>query len=130
VPGTIVVSGFKELVAATNALIPTERAATREALDKVGEIVRVGGARNLIQYKDSKYQRPRDAVRSASGFKVRVRQRGVEVEQSLRKTTGTHPEWGAAQMKHGLLPSLYEAEPEIVAEFDKAIDKVTIAFNR
>ncbi len=128
--GTLVVTGFKELVASTAYLIPSERAATREALESVGEIVRLGGARGLIQYKESKYNRPQDAVRSATGFKVRVRSRGVEVEQSLRKTTGLHPEWGSAQMRHGLLPSLYGSEAAITAEFDRAIDKVVIAFNR
>ncbi len=128
--GTILVSGFKELVAGTSSLIPSERAATRAALDKVGEIVRVGGARTLIQYKETKYNRPQDAIKSASGFKVRVRQRGVEVEQSLRKTTGLHPEWGKTQMKHGLLPALFRSETEIVAEFDKAMDVVVSTFNR
>lgn len=128
--GTIVVTGFKELVASTAYLIPSERAATREALESVGEIVRLGGARGLVQYKEEKYGRPQDAVRSATGFKVRVRQRGVEVEQSLRKTTGLHPEWGAVQMRHGLLPALYRSELEITAEFDHALDKVVVAFNR
>ncbi len=127
--GTLVVTGFKELVASTSYLIPSERAATRDALESVGEIVRIGGARGLVQYKESKYNRPQDAVRSASGFKVRVRQRGVEVEQSLRKTTGMHPEWGKVQMRHGLLPALYGSEAAITAEFDRAMDKVVIAFN-
>ncbi len=128
--GTFVVTGFKELVAATSYLIPAEKAATREALESVGEIVRLHGARDLVLYKEEKYGRPQDATRSASGFKVRVRQRGVEVEQSLRKTTGRHPEWGSVQMRRGLLPALYGAETEITAEFDRAIDKVVVAFNR
>lgn len=128
--GTLVVTGFKELVASTSYLIPAEKAATREALESVGEIVRLAGARDLVQYKETKYGRARDAVRSASGFKVRVRQRGVEVEQSLRKTTGLHPEWGRTQMKHGLIPALYQSEIEVAAEFDRALDKVVIAFNR
>ncbi len=128
--GTLVVTGFKELVASTSYLIPAERAATREALESVGEIVRLGGARTLVQYKEEKYGRGKDAVRSAGGFKTRVRQRGVEVEQSLRKTTGMHPEWGKTQMRHGLLPALFRSELEIVAEFDRALDKVVVAFNR
>jgi hypothetical protein len=128
--GTLVVTGFKELVASTSILIPSERAATREALESVGEIVRLAGARDLVQYKASKYGRPQDAQMSASSFKVRVRQRGVEVEQSLRKTTGLHPEWGRTQMKHGLIPALYQSELEVTAEFDRAMDKVVIAFNR
>jgi len=130
VAGTLVVSGFKELVKATSYLVPAERAATREALDKVGELVRVEGARNLIQYKEDKYHRPQDAIRSASSFKVRVRQRGVEVEQSLRKTTGLHSWWGAAQMKHGLIPALYDSEAAITEEFDKALDVAITQFNR
>jgi hypothetical protein len=46
---------------------------------------------------------PKDA-RSASGYRTSVRQRGIVVRQSLRKTTGLHPEWGAYQMRHGLIP--------------------------
>ncbi len=132
--GTLVVSGFKELVAATSGLIPTEKAATREALEKVGEIVRLEGTRDLIQYKTGGAARSgaelRNAVRSAAGFRVRVRQRGVEVEQSLRKTTGLHPEWGGVQMKHALLPALFASQDEIVVEFDKALDTVVSTFNR
>ena len=128
--GTLVVTGFMEIVAASNALIPAERAAVREALESAGEIVRLAGARDLVAYKADKYGRPQDATRSASGFKVRVRQRGVEVEQSLRKTNGLHPKWGDIQMRHGLLPALYGHIDEITAEVDRAMDKVVVEFNR
>ena len=127
--GTLVISGFKETIAAIDTLVPSERAAMRGALEKVGELVRVGGARTLVQYEAEKYNRTKWAEHSAAGFKTRVRQRGVEVEQSLRKTTGLHPEWGAVQMTHGLLPALFRNELEIIAEFDRAMDKVVVAFN-
>lgn len=134
VAGTLVVHGFKELEQATAYLIPSEKLTVREALEKVGEIVRLDGSRALIQYKTGGAARSAaesiNAAKSAAGFKVRIRQRGVEVEQSLRKTTGLHPEWGGVQMKHALLPALYGTEPAWMAEFDKALDTVVATFNR
>ena len=60
---------------------------------------------------------------SAQGFRPVVRTRGgVFVEQTLRKTTGAHPEWGALQMTAALLPALGETRPQIVLGFERMID--------
>lgn len=67
---------------------------------------------------------------SAAGFKTRVRQRGVAVEQSLRKTSGAHPEWGSYQMKHALLPALMRREDDTERAMEQAMDKMAVNFNR
>ena len=66
---------------------------------------------------------------SAAGYRVYVRQRGVSVEQSLRKTTGEHPEFGTLQMEKALLPALYCNEDEVVRRLEDALDKVAARFN-
>ena len=116
---TFVVSGFKELVAASKSLIPAEQKEVRAAFARSGEIVRSDAAQRFNKYN----------ARSAAGYRVRVRQRGVEVDQSLRKTTGLRPDYGALQMRRALLPALYAKQDEVVAEFEKALDEVTAIFN-
>lgn len=43
---------------------------------------------------------------TAEGFKVRIRVAGeVDVEQTRRRTTGLHPEYGGLMMTKGLIPA-------------------------
>ena len=117
---TIVVRGYKEFLRASkNAGTATNRE-VRAAFREAGEIVRADAAQRLAKYSTT----------SAAGLKVRVRQRGVAVEQSLRKTTGAHPQYGSLQMRKSLLPALAAKEPEVEAEFEKALDKVQVIFER
>ena len=117
---TIVVKGYKEfLKAAKDAGSATNRE-VRAAFRRSGEIVREDAASRLSRY----------STRSAAGLKVRVRQRGVAVEQSLRKTTGAHPQYGSLQMRKALLPALREKEPLVDAEFERALDEVKRVFER
>jgi hypothetical protein len=46
------------------------------------------------------------AKKQAAGIKVIVRQRGVSVEQTLRRTTGLRRDFGEVQMRDALLPAL------------------------
>jgi hypothetical protein len=43
---------------------------------------------------------------SAAAYKVRVRQRGVAVEQSKRRVTGLRPDYGRLQMGRAMIPAL------------------------
>lgn len=61
---------------------------------------------------------------SAAGYRVRVRQRGVAVEQSRRRTTGKHPQYGALQMRRALVPAVVAKKDETIAAFERAIDKI------
>ena len=117
---TIVVRGYKEFLrAAKNAGTATNRE-VRAAFRESGEIVRADAAQRLAKY----------STVSAAGLKVRVRQRGVAVEQSLRKTTGAHPQYGSLQMRKSLLPALREKEPQVEAKFEEALEKVKLIFER
>ena len=61
------------------------RLEVRQALRDVGDVVRHDAQSSFASVN----------ARSAAGFKTRVSQRGIAVEQSIRKTTGDHPEYGA-----------------------------------
>ena len=112
-PTTVVFHGFNELIKASREVPKAMGVEVRGAFGEVGEIVRADATPRFAKY----------SVRSAAGFRVVVRQRGVSVEQSLRKTTGLHPEWGKLQMRKALLPALRHSEPEVEAAFTKAVDR-------
>ncbi len=115
---TLIVSGYKPLLKALQHAEKNTRLFVRDAFREVGEIVRVDAARRFT---------PVSSV-SAAGYRVRVRQRGVAVEQSLRKTTGRRPDYGARQMTEALLPALESNEGRVEREFEHAIDRVADRF--
>lgn len=84
----------------------------RDRLKEVGEVVRVDAAGKLSRYDEH----------SASKLRVRVRQAGIFVEQSLRKTTGLRPDFGELQMERALLPAMSENESEFVDRMEKVAD--------
>jgi hypothetical protein len=127
VPGTFVVTGFKEVVQATAYLVPSERKETREALGSIGEIVRRDWSGRLTS--DTRKGKGRYRVKSAAGLKVRLRQRDVAVEQILTKTTGQHSQYGAFQAIEGR-QALADDELQIEAQIGVAMDKVVAIFNR
>ena len=117
---TLVVKGYKEFLRAAKDAGSVTNREVRAAFRRSGEIVRADAAQRLTKYSTT----------SAAGLKVRVRQRGVAVEQSLRKTTGAHPQYGSLQMRKALLPALARNEPAVEAEFEKALDEVKAVFER
>lgn len=116
---TLKVEGYRELVRAFALCDAAQRKELRATLRWAGDVVRQGAVERLS---------PVD-TRSAAGYKVRVRQRGVAVEQSLRKTTGQHPEWGSYQMRHALLPSLQANEEKTNQRMERALDLIAARFN-
>ena len=92
----------------------------REQYRTVGEIVRAEGQKRFEHI---------DAG-SAAGFRVSVRQRGVSVEQRLKRTTGTRPDYGSLQMRLALLPALDAKEEEVVLAFDHATNVICNHFDR
>jgi hypothetical protein len=111
---TVVVKGYRELLRASRQLPANSRRELRKAFRDAGELVRSDAASRFS---------PIDA-RSAAGYKVRVRQRGVAVEQSLRKTTGKHPQYGALQMRRALIPALDANEARTEHAIEEALDTV------
>lgn len=117
---TLRVKGYKEFLRATDRAGRDAKRFIREAFREVGEQVRVEAQRLFEKTNE----------RSAAGYRVRVRLRGVAVEQSIRKTTGQHPEYGALQMRKALLPALREKETEVALATERALDKVADHFDQ
>jgi hypothetical protein len=116
---TLRVDGYRQLMQALAKSDKASRKAVRDELRHAGEHVRVeAGAR--FATTDAK---------SAAGYRTRVRQRGVAVEQSLRKTTGLRPKFGALQMRRALLPALDANEERTVREMEAALDRICDRFN-
>lgn len=84
----------------------------RPALRRAAEPVRAEAAARFFRYDP----------RSAAGFKIRVRARGVAVEQTLKRTTGLHPEFGALNMTQALLPALEDKGEQVRNEIEKMVD--------
>lgn len=118
-PGTLAVSGYQDLLRGLKTADRETRLSVRATLRHAGDATRAAAATRLAAV-DS---------RSATGYKVRVRQRGVAVEQSLKKTTGQHPEWGAYQMRHALLPAAADNAEETDRRMAAALDLVCAHFN-
>lgn len=116
---TLAVKGYRDLMRALRTAEREDRLAIRAVLRRVGEQTRAGATARLAG-KDPK---------SAAGYKTRVRQRGIAVEQALKKTTGLHPEWGAYQMRHALLPSLAANANETDRLMEAALNAVSDRFN-
>lgn len=118
--GTVRVKGYREFQRAARNAPKDVKRETRKAFRKVGDLVKDEAAQ-LFDSIDA---------RSAAGYKTRVRQRGVAVEQSLRRTTGTRPDFGALQMRVALQPALEAKEDEVEQEMEEAIDTVADLFAR
>jgi hypothetical protein len=112
---TVSVEGFRELMLGLhNAGKDTERY-SREALRHAGDAVKEDATR-----KFSKYDK-----RTSEGYRVRVRRIGVSVEQSIRRTTGMRPDFGALQMRRALIPALQENTEETMTAMEEAVTLVT-----
>lgn len=119
-PATLRVKGLREFVRAADHAGPDSRRAVRATFRTVGDAVRLEAGRLFQKYD----------ARSAAGYKVSVRLRGVSVDQSIRKTTGTRPDYGALQMRKALLPALRDKEAETEFAMEHAIDSVADHFDR
>lgn len=114
------VEGYRELIRACDRAGRETRLQVRRTFRKVGDRVKEAARRKL---------EPLNA-RSSRGLRTRVRVREVAVEQSLRKVTGLRPDWGATQMRLGLVPAQREEEFATIRDFEHALDEVADVFNR
>ena len=116
---TLRVTGLREFIRAADASGKATKRAVRDRLRKVGEIVAVEARRRI----SGKYA-------PSATYRSYVRRTGyVTVEQPRRKTTGSHPEWGAYQMRHALLPALRDSKDEFEREMESAIDDIAEVFD-
>jgi hypothetical protein len=116
----VVVRGYKELIQASRLADKATRKEMRATFRKVGDPVRQEAAALFARYD----------ARSAAGYRTYVRQRGISVEQSIRRTTGKHPEFGALQMTRALLPSLEDNRDKTEQAFEDAVDRVCDLWER
>jgi hypothetical protein len=117
---TLRVKGYREFLRASNRAEKESKKFVRESFREAGDVVREE-ASSLFDDIDA---------RSAAGYRTRVRTRGVSVEQSLRRTTGTRPDFGALQMRKALLPAMESKQDEVEHKVEQAIDKVADHFER
>lgn len=123
---TLRVEGFRELVRAFALADVATKRELRETLRETGRAVQRDSARFVV----TEHKKPeRSDAKTAAGYRVYVRQRGVSVEQSLRRTTGLHPEWGGWQMRHALIPALHDNEAETNRRMEHALDVIAARFN-
>ena len=118
----VVVRGYTEFLRALKDADKNTKREVRLALREAGDSVRVTAA----QLAGDRFH---NAGRTAAGYRVRVRQRGVAVEQSVRKTTGKRPDFGGLQMRYALEPALDRNEARIEEDFEAALDRVSDIFN-
>lgn len=112
--GTVRVKGLRELQRDFRKMSKEVSKEIRDGLKEAAESVRAE-ASSLFSGVDAK---------SAAGYKVRARARGVAVEQSRRRTTGAHPQYGAMQMRVALLPALERKEGEVAKGVERVLDKL------
>lgn len=113
----IAVEGLRTFVRACDKAGPETKREVRGALREIGDFAREAWR--------SRY-RPADA-KSAAGLRTRVTQRAVRVEQSLRKTTGRHPDWGAWQMVQGRR-ALEDNSNHVERLMEHAVDRIADHF--
>lgn len=118
--GPIRVSGIRELLRATDRAGKETKTAVRQIIRNTALHVRI-----LARERFDRYD-----TRSAAGYRVVVRQRGVAVEQSLRKVTGKRPDYGSLQMRRALLPAARIEAAETERQLELAIDRIADHFSR
>lgn len=117
---TLQVRGYREFMRATARADRESKRYVRESFRQVGEIIRTEAVGRFS---------PVDQ-RTASGYRTRVRQRGISVEQSIAKTTGKRPDYGSLQMRRALLPALMGNQDSLLRDLDQAMDRVADHFER
>jgi hypothetical protein len=111
---TLVVEGYRELMRALDLADKKTKKAFRDELRKAGEGLRADAQRRFTPYD----------ARVATGYRVIVRKTAIDVEQSQRKTTGRHPEFGTKQMVKALLPAKAAQEPHLEREVERAFERI------
>lgn len=111
---TVRVRGYKQFQTALKAADKEGKRLIRARLRKVGDLVKVDARSRFAPVN----------ARTAAGFRTIVRQRGISVEQTKRKTTGQHPEFGALQMRRALIPALEDNRDVALHELNAAAEDI------
>jgi hypothetical protein len=116
---TLQVKDFQKFMVLLSNTDKATKKALRDEIRQAGGHVRDDASGRFQRYDP----------RSAAGYRVVVRQRGVAVEQKLRRTTGKHPEFGALQMRRALVPALDANEGQTARAVEEALDRIAARFN-
>lgn len=114
------VLGYKDLIKGLKEADKESRRDVRASFRRVGDLVKFDAARRMA---------PVD-TRAAAGYRTSVRQSGVWVGQSVRKTSGKHPEFGYLQMRIALRPAVAANMGNLDRALEHALDEVCERFNR
>lgn len=111
--------GPREFIRAADAAGRDTKKVVRDRLRKVGDIVREDAQARFDQVDGGRRHK----------FGVSVRRSGeVAVEERLRRTTGNRPDFGALQMRKGLIPAGDAKTREAEAEMERALDELADKF--
>jgi hypothetical protein len=108
------VRGHREFQAALKVADREGKRLIRARLRKAGDVIKV----------DARSRFAPVSAKSAAGFRTAVRARGISVEQSKRKTTGKHPEFGGLQMRRALIPALESNRGVVLHELNAAAEDI------
>lgn len=120
---TFALRGYREALRAIARADRDTAKQVRAKLAEAGAAVEGDARRRVLARKPN-------AERTAAGYKTRARPGGVRVEQSLRKRSGLHPEWGAWQMRHALIPAVSANEDKTLELLEHALDQIAAEFDR
>lgn len=117
-PNAVKVTGYREFLRACDHAGKETKKAVRSTLRQVGDVVRVDWAADEQRFGSF----------TATGLRTVVRQRGVSVEQTRRKTTGLRPDFGRTQQRLG--DQVFDSKQrEIEHDFEHAIDVIADHFD-
>jgi len=116
--GSVKVKGLREFQRACNKSSKEVKRGLRSELREAGDIVRAEASSRFAGVD----------ARSAAGYRVAVRARGVAVEQRLPRTTGQHPDYGAKQMREALEPALDAKRAQVERRLEDMLDNIVDGF--
>ena len=110
------VNGYSDLVRTINYVGGDFKKQVKDELRQVGEETRQDAAATAL--------RKRWSTKTATGYRVVVRVRGIAVEQSRRRTTGKQRKFGGVQMREALVPARDRNVDEARARIEKALQAI------
>ncbi len=112
------VEGLRELTAAFSKIDRDLKRQLRLELKAAADIVAVAARQKLSSLS------PSASPATVSGIRSRTSGPKALVDQRLGKTTGNRGDWGATQMRLGLLPARSEKYPEVLDHMEQMLDRL------
>jgi hypothetical protein len=130
--GVVEYEGLQELYRALQITEPQLANELKVPLYAIGELVRKDAEERFKPDEPALASQYDAFEKTGRGFRTRVRASGrygiLQLEQSIPRTTGQHPEYGALMVTRGLLPARESHVPETVELLER--DVVSLLHNR